>query len=93
MDEGVAGQFRLNITAISDTCNKEIPLQHDSSQSDNTNRIVMIWTRKRNLTKDVYLEESQLGDVRVVKQVTTKDKKVNRRSELDVMGRVCQATE
>ncbi|KAK2766643.1 hypothetical protein FQN54_005954 [Arachnomyces sp. PD_36] len=92
MDVGVAGQFRLNITAVSDTCNREI-LQHDSSQPDNTNRTVTIWTRKQNLTRDVYVEESQQGKVRVVKQVTKKDKKHNWRSELDAMGSVCQSKE
>jgi hypothetical protein len=91
-DEGVAGQFRLKIAAISDTCNRETP-QHDPNQTDHAGKTVIIWTRKRDLTRDVYLEESQLGEVRVVKQVTTKDKKVNWRSELDVMGRVRQATE
>jgi serine/threonine protein kinase len=40
----------------------------------------------------VFLEESQLGKLRVVKKVATKDQ-LNWRSELDAMGRVCQSTE
>lgn len=92
MDE-ITESFRLNVTAISESCNREI-LHHSSEQAWKDNgRAVVIWTRKRELTRDVYVEESQSGQLRVVKQVTTTDKRINYRSEIDLMGRVSRATE
>lgn len=92
MDE-IANSFRLNVTAVSESCNREI-LQHSSDDAGKDNgRTVVIWNRKDDLTKDVYLEESQSGQLRVVKQVTTTDKSINYRSEIDLMGRISRATE
>ncbi|XRM44640.1 hypothetical protein ABZX51_007759 [Aspergillus tubingensis] len=92
MDE-IANSFRLNVTAVSESCNREI-LQHSSDDAGKDNgRTVVIWNRKDDLTKDVYLEESQSGQLRVVKQVTTTDKSINYRSEIDLMGRISRATD
>ncbi|KAF5862093.1 hypothetical protein ETB97_012158 [Aspergillus alliaceus] len=91
MDQ-IAERFRLDVTVISENCNREI-LQHNPGQAEKENRRVIVWTRKRDLTQDVYVEESQSGQVRVVKRVTTTDKRVKYRSELDLMGGVSQATD
>lgn len=92
MDE-IAESFRLNVTVLSESCNREI-LQHSSDQSwEDNGRAVIIWNRKDDLTKDVYVEESQSGKLRVVKQVTTADKRIKYRSEIDLMGRISRATE
>ncbi|BCR96273.1 uncharacterized protein AKAW2_21213S [Aspergillus luchuensis] len=92
MDE-IAKSFRLNVTAVSESCNREI-LQHSSDDAGKDNgRTVVIWNRKDDLTKDVYLEKSQSGQLRVVKQVTTTDKSINYRSEIDLMGRISRATD
>lgn len=89
----LADRFKLDITVLSNDRSKEVVLKPSAGQHLKQERLVIIWTRKYDLTERVYVEESPRGELRVVKRVAWRDKSViNYRSELDVLGRLSKAT-
>jgi hypothetical protein len=89
----LAELFKLDITVLSNDRSREVALKPSAGQHLKQERLVIIWTRKCDLTERVYVEESPQGELRVVKRVAWRDKTVvNYRSELDVLGRLSKAT-
>lgn len=89
----LADRFKLDITVLSNYRSKEVVLKPSAGQRLKQERLVIIWTRKYDLTERVFVEESPHGELRVVKRVAWRDKSVvNYRSELDVLGRLSKAT-
>lgn len=88
---------RLDITVVSPDRSKEIVFKPAPNEQGKQERNIVMWTRKRNLSQNVWVVESQFGELRVIKQVALQDTSRstggNYRSELDVMGRVSKATE
>ena len=90
MDQVIAEPFKLDITIVSNDRCKEIRLT-PSAEHGKEERNVLVWNRKRDLADNVYVEESQGGELRVVKRVVQRDK--TKSSELAVIGTITKATE
>lgn len=92
LDASVLGdlvqRYKLNVSVLGDR-NREILHVPSNDQSQEQKTITKIWQQKRALAHHVYLEESQFGELRAIKQVHWRDVKRDLR-ELQVMGRVTE---
>jgi hypothetical protein len=86
----LAEPFKLDIVVASNDRCKEIRLTL-SAERGKQERNVLLWNRKRDLADNVYVEEWQSGELRVVKRVVQRDK--TKSSELAVIGTITTATE
>ena len=64
--------FKLDVTVLGDR-NRQVSFESDMRLGIRRRKIVTIWTRKHFLTENVYLEGSQSGELRVVKQIHHRD--------------------
>lgn len=80
--------FKLDITVLSNDRNKEVlptPPSHPELPVGQEKQVI-IWTRKKDLTDSVYVEESPQGRLRVVKRVAWENKpRSHLNSELAIM--------
>ncbi|KAE8376947.1 kinase-like domain-containing protein [Aspergillus bertholletiae] len=92
-DEDIVQLFKLDIVVHGDR-SRQKTFEPDPHHSDKRERVVTIWTRQGYLANNVYLEESPVGEQRVVKQIVPdKDNVARCFSELEFMGRLSRMTE
>lgn len=87
-DDFFAGHFKQDVTVQGDR-SRQVSFESDPSRGIRNKRIVTIWTRERFLAENVYLERTNSGEARVIKQVLHRPANLaNCLSELRAMGRV-----
>lgn len=76
---------KLDVNFLGDRYRETVHATTEAQQET----VTKIWQRKRALAYHVYLEESQFGELRAIKQVHSRDVRSDLR-ELQVMGRVTE---
>lgn len=90
--EALVERFKLNITVVSNNRCREVKLKPALDQHEQQERSIVMWSRKLELDRNVYVHESATSKkLRVVKELVP-DRK-NGQFELAVIGRVTAATE
>lgn len=84
-------QLKLDLTVLPNNQSKEVIFQ-STGNSSTPERNVVIWTRKYELSDNVYVDRSPNGQLRVVKRLAHRDSTSTYPAELNVMGQVTSAT-
>ena len=71
-DEDLVQRYKLNVSVLGDR-NREILSAPTEGRGREHGTITKIWQRRRALAQNVYLEESQFGELRAIKQVHWRD--------------------
>jgi serine/threonine protein kinase len=87
-DDFFAGHFKLNVH-IQENRSRQTSLISDPRQGIRNKPKVTVWMREDSLADNVYLEKTNAGEMRVVKQVRRDPEKLKRiLSELRALGRL-----
>ena len=87
-NDDFARHFQLDITVQGDRC-RQVYYESDPSRGIRQKKTIKIWTQQRFLKENVYVQRTQAGEMRVVKQIVRKQNSMPQYlSELQLMGRV-----
>lgn len=87
-NDDFARHFQLDITVQGDRC-RQVYYESDPSRGIRQRKAIKIWTQTRFLKENVYVQRTQSGEMRVVKQIVRNQNSMPQYlSELQLMGRV-----